>query len=105
VTAAVGAVLEALGVSYLQGTQVSGRLEKRPTSLVIVIPALLLFSPMFLGAVLLFRKNFEGPTPAGLWIGSTVFLLLSAGIVWALLRDIARRFDRNAPEEVRARDS
>lgn len=94
VTACVGACLVAMGVSYMRGTQVPGQLEKRRTSLVIVIPALLLFGLILLGAALFLAQNFEQPTSTGRWIGSTAVLLLSILIVSALFRDVVLRFDK-----------
>jgi hypothetical protein len=92
-TMSLGALLEAVGVSFVRGLPPLGQLEKRRTSLVIVLPALLLFSVMLLGAALSFSGNFEGPTTAGRWIGSTVFLLCSIAVVSALFRDVVLRFD------------
>lgn len=93
VTTSVGAILEAVGVSFLRGSPVLGQLEKRRTSLVVVIPALLLFTLMLLGAALWFGENLEQPTTAGRWIGSTALLLFSTLIVSALFRDVVLRFD------------
>jgi hypothetical protein len=96
VTSCVGACLAAIGGSYVRGTQVPGQLEKRRTSLVIVIPALLLFGLVLLGAALFFAQNFEQPTSIGRWFGSTAVLLLSILIVSALFRDVVLRFDESA---------
>lgn len=95
VTAGLGGTLEALGFAFMRGAPVGG-LERRRTSLVVVIPALVLFCPMLLGAALLFGQNFEHGASAGWWIGSTVFLLVSIAIVSALVRDIVLRFDKSA---------
>lgn len=92
VTACVGACLVSMGLSYTRGTPVPGQLEKRRTSLVIVIPALLLFGLVLLGAALFFAQNFEQPTSPGRWLASTVVLLGSIVIVSALFRDVALRF-------------
>lgn len=93
VTTAVGAILEAVGVSLARGTPVLGPIEKRKTSLVIVIPALILFTLMLLGAALVVGENFERPTSTARWIGSAASLLVATAIVSALIRDLVLRFD------------
>jgi hypothetical protein len=65
-----------------------GHVERKGPSLAIVVPALPLFGLMLLGAVLLFRQNFEQATSAGRWVGSAAFLLFSVGVNWALLRSL-----------------
>jgi hypothetical protein len=52
------------------------------------VPGLLLFGLVLLGAVLLFRQNFEQATSVGRWVWSTAFLLFSVAIDWALLRSL-----------------
>jgi hypothetical protein len=65
-----------------------GQAERSTPSLAVVVPALLLFGLMLLGAALLFRQNFEQATSAARWVGSTAFLLFSVAIVWAVLRSL-----------------
>ena len=94
-TTALGSLLEAAGVSLVRGTPVLGQLEDRRTSLVIVLPALVLFTLVLLGASLIFGENFERPASAGRWVGSAAFLAISTVIVSLLLRDLLLRFDRH----------
>ncbi len=67
----------------------------------VVAPALRLFGLMLLGAVLLFRQNFEQATSVGRWVGSIAFLLFSVAIVWALLRSLFLG-SRNVPQRENA---
>lgn len=64
-----------------------GHFERSRPSLAVVVPALLVFGLMLLGAVLLFRQNFEQATSVGRWVGSAA-VLYSVAIVWALLRSL-----------------
>lgn len=92
VTTGVGAFSEAIGISLYRGEPVLGTIEKRRTSLIIVIPAMLLFGGMLAGAVALFSANFEQTTTGERWVFSTVFLGVSLFIFSALLRDVLLRF-------------
>lgn len=69
---------------------------RRGPSLVVVVPALLLFGSMLVGAALVVRGNFEQGATAGRWVGSVVFLLASVVIVAALLREAIVRARRAA---------
>jgi len=91
VTASLGAFSEAVGWAVYRNEPLVGAIEKRPTSLVVVVPALLLFSILLLAAALMFGGNLEDGASAGRWIGSTIFLLMSLGIVSALLKDLLSR--------------
>lgn len=98
VTISVGALLEAVGGSLIRGEPVLGQVEQRRTSLVIVIPALLLFGLMLLGAAMAFASS-----PG---VGSALFLAVSMVIVSVLVRDVMLRFSKPAtpaahPREVR----
>lgn len=104
VAAGMGGSLEAVGIAYLRGAPV-GRLEQRRTSLVVVIPALVLFGLILLCAALVFGANFEGQTSARGWIVSGLFLLVSTAIVSALVRDIVLRFIRTEPDEPASSES
>lgn len=79
------------------GRDFRDRPARRPTSLLVVVPALLLFSLALLGAALLFRESVRDGASAGRWIGSTSFLLFSIALVTALMRSIALRFGRPRP--------
>jgi hypothetical protein len=98
VAAGLGGSLLAVGTAYVRGAPV-GHLERRRTSLVIVIPALVLFGLILLCAALVFGENFEGQTSASGWIASGLFLLVSAAIVSALVRDLVLRFGGTARKE------
>lgn len=95
VTTLVGAFFQAVGVSFMCRPRHSAL--KRRTSLLAVVPALLLFILMLLGSTLWFGGNLEHPTTAGRWIASTVTLLLSTAIVFALFRDVLLRFHDAVP--------
>jgi hypothetical protein len=90
VTTSVGAFAEAIGLSLFRGKPVV-EIEKRRTSLVIVLPALLLFAIMLAGAALFFGQNFQQETSGGRWIGSGIFLLISLLLFSALVRDVLSR--------------
>lgn len=94
VTSFVGAILEAVGVSFMRAPRFSW---KRRTNLVVIVVALFLFSLVLLGATLSFGGNLEHPTTAGRWIGATVFLLVSTAIVFALSREVVLRFHDAVP--------
>ncbi len=96
VTTAVGGFMVSIGLSLVRGQPV-GKAEARRTSLVIVVPALLLFCLVLLGAALVFGGNFDQPTSLGKWVGSALFLLASMAIVSALFRDVYLRFGRPDP--------
>jgi hypothetical protein len=93
----VGGFLEAVGLSLVTGEPVFGPIEHRRTSLAIVIPALVLFGGLLVGAALLFAENLEGPASLERWITTTVLLLLAIGIVSALIRDVLLRFNKSPP--------
>jgi hypothetical protein len=65
-----------------------GQVERSRPSLVVVLPALLLFGLMLLGALLLLRQDFGQPASAGRRAGSAAFLLSAVAIAWALLRSL-----------------
>lgn len=96
VTVCVGVFLAAIGASFAVGASVLDGVGNRRTSLVVVLLALLLFGPMLLAAALLFARVLEHGASAGMWLGSTVFLLLAIAMVSALLREIILRFDLHA---------
>ncbi len=97
VTTTVGAFAEAIGLSLYRGEPVLGGLEKRPTSLVIVIPAMVLFGGLLVGAAALFSANFEQPTSTERWVLSTVGLGVALFIFSALVRDVLQRFTPRQP--------
>lgn len=88
----VGAFSEAIGLSLYRGEPVLGKFEKRPTSLIIVIPAMVLFGGLLVGAVALFSANFEQATSTERWVLSTGFLGVALFIFSALVRDVLQRF-------------
>lgn len=74
-----------------------GAPKRHTTNLVVVVPALFLFSLMLLSAAFVFGESLKHGASAGRWIGSTSFLLFSIVMVAALIREVALRFDRPRP--------
>jgi len=87
-----GTFLTAVGVSFLLPPPARGWLRRR-TSLVVILPALLLFSLMLFAAAIGFAESFEQVTSALGWIGSSSFLLFSTVMVSALFREVVLRID------------
>jgi hypothetical protein len=92
VTTALGAFADGIGWAIFRGEPALGALEKRRTSLVIVIPAMVLFGIVLLAAAMVFGANFEAPATPQRWLGSAAFLGVSLFIFAALVRDVALRF-------------
>lgn len=97
IVTAVGAIALSFGGALIRGEPLTKGLEKRPTSLVVVLPALVLFGVMLLGAALTFGNNLEQPTSTSRWIGSGIFLAASVVLFSALLRDVLLRFGVTGP--------
>ena len=74
-----------------------GQVEQRRTSLVIVIPALLLFGLMLLGAAMAFASS-----PG---VGSALFLAVSMVIVSVLVREVMFRFSKPATPAAHPREA
>ena len=92
VTISVGAFAAAIGLSLCRGEPVLGEIEKRRTSLIILIPALVLFGIMLGGAAMLIGANFEQETSGGRWLASGIFLATSFFIFSSLVRELVLRF-------------
>lgn len=92
VTTMLGAFGEAIGWSLFRGEPLVGAIEQKRTSLVIVLPAMVLFGILLLGAALMVGGNFEETTSAGRWLGTMLFFIISLLIFSSLLRDIVLRF-------------
>lgn len=96
IVTALGAMALSFGGALIRGEPLTKGLERRPTSLVVVLPALVLFAVMLLGAALFFGSNLEQPTSTARWIGSGAFLAVSLILFSALLRDLLARFGASA---------
>jgi len=92
IVTALGAIALSFGNALIRGEPLTKGLEKRPTSLVVALPALVLFGVMLLGAALLFGNGLEQPTSTSQWLGSGIFLAVSLVLFSALLRDVLSRF-------------
>jgi hypothetical protein len=100
IVTALGAIALSFGDALIRGEPLTKGLEKRPTSLVAVLPALVLFGVMLLGAALFFGSNLEQPTSTSRWIGSGIFLAASLVLFSALLRDVLSRFRASGSRSV-----
>ena len=87
----LGAALLAIGLAIFRGRPL-GTIEKRPTSLVTIIPALLLFGILLVGAVALFLGNFELDASGERWAVTAILMLFAFFIVFLLVRDVSNRF-------------
>jgi hypothetical protein len=85
-----GAFMAAVGASFLWPPPARGWLRRR-TSLVVIVPALLLFGIVLLGAAVAFADRFDRATNALTWIGSALILLLAAAMVSGLFREVVLR--------------
>jgi hypothetical protein len=97
-----GVLCEAVGVPLVRGSRLSG--AERGTSLAVVVPMVLVTSVVLLGATLAFGSNFERAATAGQWAGATITWLVSAVVLFALLRHLfLRARERGLRRRYRAR--
>jgi hypothetical protein len=91
VTGALGTTVASLGGALIRGENLTIGIEKRGTSPVIVILALLLFIPLLAGSIIVLGDNLESAASATRWIGSVVFFLVSSAVVFSLISELVRQ--------------